>query len=670
MKSRIKTYIFSIAFFILCNTYAQQADNDDAVSESIKLRNELDNALANRKYSDVISIAKKIERYSITHKDSAFWAHSHSIRAEIYKFKSNLGKAKFHVKSALSIYKNLKWYNNLVELNTSLSYMYQLEGKIDSSAYVLNLVKSYISDSTKNKSLSYYYTQKSKHFVKASRLDSAIHFSYKSLKISDPKNKMATTINHYGISKLFYRANDYKKAMLHIDKALQAIADSDMELKLTKYNVLIAKCKILFKIKAFKQARKLTLEALELVKDGNHTDYSVQATTLLSKLDFKEIANPTILDVLSDTVIVNKKVNNTVLAHFHLTQLEQYQALNQTAKAEAVINKLKSIITKIGSLGLKQMYYKKAARHWENKQNFKKSFKNQSAYLAISKKINDRQKLYAFYDLDTKYQTAKKDQEIAKQNLKLQKQHTQNNYMKGIALFLLLSSILTWLFFKQRQKRKNQEIVTLKREHQIKTLETLIEGEEKERYRIAKELHDGVNGDLSAIKYKLSSLLEMNNNVINEAITMIDNSCNQVRAISHNLVPPSLENFNLLETVEDYCQKLDDLHTQKITFQHLGDDIVNLSKKEEINSYRIIQELVSNSLKHANATSIDVQLSCRNNSLQITVEDNGIGFDEKLKTGDGIGLSNIQSRVAYLNATVDFISNKQGTSYTIEIDKN
>ena len=346
-----------------------------------------------------------------------------------------------------------------------------------------------------------------------------------------------------------------------------------------------------------------------------------------------------------------------------------YQELKIYDKAETHLLRSLKLSEEIESETLQLNSLNPLAEIFASKKEYKKAYNYANKYYKLNEKTRSTSNNKIVTELDTKYQTEKKDKEIAQQNLQLQQQQTQNNYMKGIALFLLLGSILAWLFFKQRQKRKNQEIVTLKREHQIQTLETLIEGEEKERFRIAKELHDGVNGDLSAIKFKLSTLLEMNNNVINEAITMIDNSCSQVRAISHNLVPPSLENFNLLEAVEEFCQKTDDLHTEKITFQHLGDDIVKLSKKEEINSYRIIQELVSNSLKHAKATTIDVQLSCRNNILQITVEDNGIGFDEKVKKSDGIGLSNIQSRVDYLNATIDFISNKQGTSYTIEIDK-
>ena len=80
--------------------------------------------------------------------------------------------------------------------------------------------------------------------------------------------------------------------------------------------------------------------------------------------------------------------------------------------------------------------------------------------------------------------------------------------------------------------------------------------------------------------------------------------------------------------------------------------------------------MVTNSIRHANATEIDVQISCRENHIQITVEDNGKGYDTKKRKGNGIGLKNIQSRVEYLQATIDVISNQKGTSYTIEIDAN
>ncbi len=112
---------------------------------------------------------------------------------------------------------------------------------------------------------------------------------------------------------------------------------------------------------------------------------------------------------------------------------------------------------------------------------------------------------------------------------------------------------------------------------------------------------------------------------------------------------------------------MDATHPQQINFQYIGDDF-SIPKNAEINIFRIIQELVTNSIKHAKATEVNVQMSCRKNTIQLTIEDNGKGFDKSEVVTDGIGLKNVQSRIDYLQATIDLISNKQGTSYAIEIE--
>jgi signal transduction histidine kinase len=394
---------------------------------------------------------------------------------------------------------------------------------------------------------------------------------------------------------------------------------------------------------------------------------------LYGKLEMFDKANDILL-VANNYALIRKRKYDIIESNVYLAKNEikrgNYNAsIIYFEKAEIVF-----IDEPVPEIGV--AFYRSWAEAEKKIGNYRKSNELLEKSIQLKDSVYSQENRAILVNADAKYETEKKDKEIALQQLQLekterelQKRKTQSNYLIGIVTFLLVGSILIWFLFQQRQKRKNQEIVTLKREHQIKTLETLIEGEEKERFRIAKELHDGVNGDLSAIKYKLSTLLEMNNTIIKEAIIMIDNSCNQVRAISHNLVPPSLENFNLLEAVEEYCEKSDTSHTEKITFQHLGDE-VNMLKKEEINIFRIIQELVTNSIKHANATEINVQISCRNKTMQITVEDNGKGFDKEKAEGKGIGLVNIQSRIDYLHGTIDLITNNQGTSTTIEIDKN
>lgn len=280
----------------------------------------------------------------------------------------------------------------------------------------------------------------------------------------------------------------------------------------------------------------------------------------------------------------------------------------------------------------------------------------------------------------TQFETEKKDKAIAEQQIKLKKQELnliknqkqKQLYYISIAVLILLSFGI-WYFFKQRQKLKNKEIEALKKSQEIAKLEALIDGEEKERKRIAQELHDGLNGDLSAIKYRLSTLEDsglsaIDTENITKVINMIDESCAQVRSISHNLMPSSILEYGLVETIKEYCIKINNTDNFRIDFQSFG-DYITLSKKTETVVYRIIQELVTNILKHAKATEAMIQFNIREDEFFITVEDNGIGFD-KTKISEGIGHKNIQTRVDFLNAQLNIDSSPSGTSYTIAIDLN
>ena len=263
------------------------------------------------------------------------------------------------------------------------------------------------------------------------------------------------------------------------------------------------------------------------------------------------------------------------------------------------------------------------------------------------------------------------ENKLLKQELNLTNIIKEKQFFYFLTVALVLISLGLWYFFKQRQRLKNQEIETLKQNQEISNLESLIDGEEKERKRIAQELHDGLNGDLSAIKYRLSSLedvllQEEDRQSLSKSIALIDGACAQVRAISHNLIPTSILDFGLVETVNQYCVKINNSYPIIFDFQYFGNPAV-LNKKNETVIYRIIQELINNISKHSKATTALVQLNFHENELFITVEDNGIGFNSN-DVHKGLGLKNIRSRVDFLNANLEIDSGEKGTSYHINID--
>ncbi len=381
------------------------------------------------------------------------------------------------------------------------------------------------------------------------------------------------------------------------------------------------------------------------------------------------------IDYLQKALQIRKEINDKVeLVETNMSLGTAFGKINQKTISEKYFSTAKGIAMELKNLPLISETYlamSNTASDWEQPQ---KAFTYYQQYIVYRDSVFNKENLEHRNELEAKFETEKKDKEIAEQqlaieqqDLKLEKQQSKSKLMTGLVIALLLTSILTWFLYQQRQKRKDQEIVSLKREQQVKTLELLMEGEEKERLRIAQELHDGVNVDLSAIKYKLTSILEKNNTVINEAVAMIDKSCEQVRAISHNLVPPALKDFSLIEALQDYCGTTNTIHSVDITFQSIGSPFA-ISKKIEVNIFRIVQELVNNSLKHAEATEIDVQISHQGDVIQITIEDNGKGFDLHTEKNNGIGLQNVKSRIKYLNAKLDVTSDNKGTSYVIDIN--
>ncbi|MEP6805652.1 MAG: sensor histidine kinase [Flavobacterium sp.] len=194
----------------------------------------------------------------------------------------------------------------------------------------------------------------------------------------------------------------------------------------------------------------------------------------------------------------------------------------------------------------------------------------------------------------------------------------------------------------------------------------MIEGEEVERKRIARDLHDGLGSMLSGLKIHLK-LAEKDNALSPAEInTLLDNSIKELRNISQNLMPESLLKLSLEHALRDLCMANSNAKTT-IEFQYLIQK-PNLPKNYEIVIYRIIQELLNNALKYAEATQILVSCSQNKDTFFITVEDNGIGFDVSDKNNSGMGLRNIKNRVEFLKGKLEIESTpNKGTSTYIEL---
>lgn len=242
-----------------------------------------------------------------------------------------------------------------------------------------------------------------------------------------------------------------------------------------------------------------------------------------------------------------------------------------------------------------------------------------------------------------------------------------------VILFYQQKLNATNIIHKQNEQINQQKIKELESTLHLQTMESMITGQEDERERIAKDLHDSLGGLLSTIKLrfdKLESDSKHNgeNNEFNKVHELIDIACSEVRNIAHDLKPGALEELGLIEAVSDLLNRNNREKGPEIIFQHYGFDFgKNIDSSAALQIYRIIQELINNSIKHANAQEILVQLSLSDDILEIIVEDDGHGYNE-LNIKKGMGLENIKSRVKYLKGDISVSSDSdKGTSTLIHI---
>ena len=233
-------------------------------------------------------------------------------------------------------------------------------------------------------------------------------------------------------------------------------------------------------------------------------------------------------------------------------------------------------------------------------------------------------------------------------------------------------------YFKRDEQKKRLILltasdITFQKQTENLVLRAIIDTQEKERHRLAKDLHDSLTQQLSAIKFYISSTTVLTENQqqkrilfkSNEALT---NLIADMRNICFNLMPKTLEEFGLVKAVREFCRHF--LYKGANFLIQQRNSLPELSPELEIDLYRIIQEFITNAMEHGKANKVGIVFSYHKKVLKVLLRDNGKGFDIH-KAGTGMGLQNVQSRVKSHNGALALKSNiGKGTTYTISIPLN
>lgn len=317
------------------------------------------------------------------------------------------------------------------------------------------------------------------------------------------------------------------------------------------------------------------------------------------------------------------------------------------------------------------------ATAFEQTKDYQKAYQQFRSFARLNDSLVSLETATMINDLDLKYKT---DKNLLAQQIELNEKQNQIERQKfqlltiGIILMmvLVLLAFLYFIYLKNRQLSR-QKIETLNKEKQAQRLLAVIEGEERERKRIARDLHDDLGALLATVKIRINALdtdipdlTASKNYQITEGL--IDHACSSVREIAHNMVPSVLEQNGLEQAIYNRCEMIMESHGIVVEFISHGLD-QPLDRAIQVSLYRIIQELLSNVLKHAHAQEVIVQLTYEDGAIMLIVEDDGKGFDpEQVGKSRGLGLESIAARVHYLDGDLQIDSSEgAGTTFTIHI---
>lgn len=329
--------------------------------------------------------------------------------------------------------------------------------------------------------------------------------------------------------------------------------------------------------------------------------------------------------------------------------------------------------------------YKNIYKVYRNTNQFEKAFEYLLLYDQLKDSLYNEQNSKAMAQLLVQYETEKKQSQI--QLLQQQRAIEQNKMrMRNLQLygtlaglaFVIILSVLLLINYRQRMRAQavlnDKRVDELLKDQELKSINAMMLGQDNERKRIAEDLHDRLGSLLSTVKLHFASFeknLKSKDIQIPQyasANLLLDEACDEVRRIAHNMLSGVLVQFGLVPALQEMAESIESSSEIKVKVIAFGLD-ERLENTAEIEIYRIIQELVSNILKHARATEVVIQLTRQKELLNIMVEDNGQGFNiTEIKTFKGIGLKNMAYRTERINGSFNIDSYPgKGTTAIIEI---
>ncbi len=490
---------------------------------------------------------------------------------------------------------------------------------------------------------------------------------------------LATAYEHLG--KLFFNQLAYAKAALYFGKsiAVDGNAPRSSQGLASKY-VSMAFCMLsldsMAKAKQYLEQARIRMESV-----GDPLPEWGKYYYILGQLQQSKGRQQAALQSYLKGHAVARRFNDQYLTG-DLLEVEAllYKEMGRYKEALNAVIQLKTLSAKVPEVPFNLNALRLLADLEFNTNNPGEAYRHLKAYIELADSQQRNKVTERMHELEAQYQSAQKERRIAQ----LQRDNERKGFvlkrhrlllwlLTVAAVALLLLALLATLFYRRgrkllvQEKRVHElELDKVNQQHSIAVLSAMLEGQEQERIRLARDLHDGMGSLLSGAKIELSVSAAPREVLVAQTMKHLDHAVDELRRIARSMMPEVLLTYGLGEATLEYCNALRKTGAPlACQVYHYKND---MSHGRQVTLYRIMQELVNNAIKHAAATQILVQLQQRGDCIFLTVEDNGKGWDtgsqEQLK---GAGLSNITARAELLQARMETGSTPGvGTTVTIE----
>ncbi|MFK5983763.1 MAG: histidine kinase [Flavobacteriaceae bacterium] len=647
----IKYLKLILVFFIISNysnLFSQKINNQliDSVLQNIKKQ---DTSSTYKNLSILgTQIVKEPPNKATKHFEYLFQKDSSAIvKLIINEFYANkliqIGQTAKPLKLRLEGLELAKTFNkttSFIYYNLSLASSYSFNNNLDKALKHLNIAERKALDIKSSFFLDDIYLEKANIYYSLKDNKKVIEYSYK---VWDLIKNEKNTLN--------------KRYILYAIVSLQTNFDSPLDL-------------------AF------FTEKLALLYQGDNEDIPKGHVAL--KDIFDKQVNPKYISRYEEYVRVSDSINSPFFYYYSTLLLTNSYLINkQPKKAIEYYKKAEEKLKQIGwSKQLMDIYFN-LSNTYVSINDYKLAYKyNELGYELKNSFSIDKMKKNII-ETEIKYDSERKEREILEQKSIIKKKENQKNkiIISTVAIGLIL--IISILFYRKKLKLQKvlsiqnnaiqkQRITQLNQKNKLLALNSMVEGQEAERLRIAKDLHDSLGGLLSSVKDHFTIIQSENSQlkkikIINKTKKLIDEACNEVRRISHNMIPHALNISGLQGAIEDLAEQLNEQNFKTIVEIHNLPK--NLEETKKIMIYRLIQEIISNIKKHSFAKTILIQVLCYENEINLIIEDDGVGFNyHNAINNGGMGLKSINSRIDYLEGIIDWDSQaNNGTTITINI---